>query len=244
MLVAVEEVESVLQRCVEELDAIKGVRAGRVSVAVVSTAKYFAPRLIGAFARRHPGVDVRLTVGNREATLAALRDHAVDLAIMGRPGAEFATDSRTFGEHPMVIFAAPEHPLSRRRKVPLPALAGERFLVREPGSGTRATFERLAGRIAADGGVQIGMEIDSNETIKQAVMAGLGIALISAHTIEAELEAGRLVVLNVEDLPILRHWLLVRRADHALGPGAQAFWSFVLDEGRGLLPQRRFRAAR
>lgn len=236
MLAAADEVEAVIKRYVEQVDVLKGVRGGRFAVGVVSTAKYFAPRAVAAFARQYPGIDVHLVVGNRDETLHALREYEVDLAIMGRPNTDFPTEHEVFGEHPMVIAAAPDHPLAGRRRVALSQLATERFLVRELGSGSRAVYELLADRISTER-PRIAMEIDSNETIKQAVMAGLGIALISAHTIEAELRDGRLCMLRVQGLPIRRQWLLVRRADHSLGPGAQSFWSFMLREGAGLLPQ-------
>lgn len=236
MLAAVEEVDAVIKRCVEQIDVLRGVRGGRVSLGVVSTGKYFAPRAVAVFGQQYPGVEIRLVVGNRDEIMHALRDYKVDLAIMGRPSSEFPTEHKVIGEHPMVIAAAPDHPLARRRRIALSELAGERFLVREIGSGSRAVFELLADRINSER-VQIAMEIDSNETIKQAMIAGLGIALISAHTIEAELGAGRLVILNVQGLPIRRQWLLVRRADHDLGPGAQSFWDFMLDKGPGLLPK-------
>ncbi|MFC4253017.1 LysR family transcriptional regulator [Sinimarinibacterium flocculans] len=241
MLGAAEAVETVLERCVEQIDVLRGVRGGRVAVGVVSTGKYFAPMAVAAFGREYPGIEIRLVVGNRKQIIEALREYRVDLAIMGRPSSEFPTEHRTLGEHPMVIAAAPEHPLASRERIALAELASERFLVREPDSGSRTVYELLADRISPDR-PRIAMEIDSNETIKQAVIAGLGIALISAHTIESELKARRLVVLNVEGLPIRRHWLLVRRADHSLGPGAHSFWDFMLREGQGLLPRLSLRS--
>ncbi|SEQ12546.1 DNA-binding transcriptional regulator, LysR family [Solimonas aquatica] len=243
MLAAVEEVDTVIKRCVEQMDVLRGVRGGRVALGVVSTGKYFAPRAVAVFGQQYPGVEIRLVIGNRDEIMRALRDYKVDLAIMGRPSSDFPTEHRIIGEHPMVIAASTDHPLAKRRRIALSDLASERFLVREIGSGSRAVFELLADRIKSER-VNIAMEIESNETIKQAVIAGLGITLISAHTIEAELSAGRLVILNVQGLPIRRHWLLVRRADHELGPGARSFWEFMLDKGPGLLPHVPLKAVR
>lgn len=241
LLAAAEEVDAVLKRCVERIEVLKGVRGGRVTVGVVSTGKYFAPGAVAAFRREFPGVEVRLTIGNRSEIVQALREYKADFAIMGRGTGELATRSEVLGDHPMVIAAAPQHRLARRRRIALSELAAEAFLVREPGSGSRAVFDRLAARISPEP-LGIAMEIDSNESIKQGVIAGLGIALLSAHTIEAELGYGRLVVLNVEGLPFLRQWLLVRRADYELGPAAQSFWNFMLRNAQQLLPQLRLKA--
>lgn len=241
LLGASEEVDAVLKRCLERVESLKGLRSGKVTVGVVSTGKYFAPGAVAAFRRDFPGVEVRLTIGNRSEIVHALRDYKADLAIMGRAPEEVLTHHVVLGDHPMVITAAPSHPLARRRRIALAQLSEESFLVREPGSGSRAVFDQLAGRISSSP-LRIAMEIDSNESIKQGVIAGLGIALLSAHTIEAELGYGRIVVLNVEGLPVRRQWLLVRRGNHDLGPAAQSFWDFVLRHSAQLLPQLRLKA--
>lgn len=241
LLAAAEEIDAVLKRCVERIEVLKGVRGGRVTVGVVSTGKYFAPGAVAAFRREFPGVEVRLTIGNRAEIVQALREYKADFAIMGRGTGELPIRQEVLGDHPMVIAAAAAHPLAKRRRIALTELAAESFLVREPGSGSRAVFDRLTARISPEP-LGIAMEIDSNESIKQGVIAGLGIALLSAHTIEAELGYGRLVVLNVEGLPIRRQWLLVRRADYELGPAAQSFWNFMLRNARQLLPQLRLKA--
>src|ERR671922_206923 len=143
-----------------------------------------------------------------------------------RAPADFAVEQSPFGNHPHVIIAPPDHPLAGRRRVRRDELATEHFLVREEGSGTRALFESFFSGVEVPR-PRIRIEIGSNETIKQAVMAGLGLALISAHTIEAEVTAGRLKILNVPGLPIVRQWYLVHRADKTLGPAAMAFWRYV-----------------
>jgi DNA-binding transcriptional LysR family regulator len=236
LLEAAARIETVLGECSENLLALRGLGGGRVTVGVVSTAKYFAPRLIAAFMSEHSKIELRLSVGNRTETLRSLRDYEIDIAFMGRPPLDFAVEQLPFGNHPHVIIAPPDHPFVRHRRVRREALASEHFLVREEGSGTRALFEAFFSGMEVQR-PRIRIEIGSNETIKQAVMAGLGLALISAHTIEAEIAAGRLKILNVPGLPIVRQWYLVHRADKTLGPAAMAFWHYVQREGRLFLPR-------
>ncbi len=227
-------VEDRLKVCVETLEEFKGLRAGRVSVGVVSTAKYFAPAALGAFKRTMQNLDLRLTVVNREDVLKALASFDVDLAIMGRPPEDIPVESMVLGEHPHVIIAGADHPLAARKKMGIESLAGETLLLREPGSGTRMLTERVFG--AESPNLRTAIEIGSNETIKQAVMAGLGIALISGHTIAAEMELGRLVILEVVGLPVVRQWHIVRHRDKRLLPAADALWRFLEREGRSFLP--------
>lgn len=236
VLWASDGIQAVLDACADRLRGLQGLSGGRVAVGVVSTAKYFAPRTVAAFARAHPSVEISLAVGNRERMVASLRDYAVDLAIMGRPPRDVAVEAEPFGEHPLVVVAPPDHRLAERRALTRADLADEPFLVREEGSGTRTVFEEFMAGVVVKGS-RVAIEVGSNETIKQAVMAGLGIALISAHTIAVEVESGRLVVLHVEGLPIRRRWYAVRRADKTLAPAAAAFWSFLVEQGARWLPE-------
>ncbi len=217
----------------DALASLRGLKAGRVSIAVVSTAKYFAPKLLALFSREHRDVELKLAVNNRDTVVQLLVENEVDLAIMGRPPQHLETTAFRFAKHPLVIFAAPDHPLARERRVPVRALAAERFLVREQGSGTRAAMERFFAahhvRPAAT------TEISSNETIKQAVMAGMGLAFLSQHAIGLELSSGNVVLLPVEDLPVMRDWNVVHRTEKRLSPAALAFKQFVLKEGRAFL---------
>jgi DNA-binding transcriptional LysR family regulator len=217
----------------ERLDALRGVRTGLLKLGAVSTAKYFAPSLLAAFQSRYPGVSIRFAVGNRDEVLRQLSAHTIDLAIMGRPPAGLDVVAEPFAAHPLAIVAAPAHRLAGRRRVPLRALAQESFLVREEGSGTRAAMEALF----ADRGLayRSGMEMSSNETIKQAVMAGMGVSMLSLHTVGLELQAGRLVVLDVAGLPILRDWHVLHLRTKRLLPLAAAFRDFILRDGAGLL---------
>ncbi len=234
VLAAAERVEAVLGDCAAGLAALKSLTGGRVIVGVVSTAKYFAPQMLAAFARIHPGVDLELVVGNREDTVAAFKSGRLDVAIMGRPPEAIDVESTPIGDHPQVVIAPPDHPLAKRRSVPPQQIASETVLMRESGSGTRLLAERFLARHRIK--ARIGMEIGSNETIKQAVMAGLGIAFISAHTIAAEIGDGRLVALDIVGLPEIRQWFVVRLAAKRMMPAARALRDFLLAEGRNFLP--------
>lgn len=213
--------------------ALRGVRGGLLNIGVTSTATYFAPHLLATFRKRHPGVELRLGVHNREEVVRQLQENQIDLAIMGRPPQEFPTTAQPFAEHPFVIVAAPEHPLADKHRSELRQLAAETFLIREPGSGTRNAME---GYFADNGFLpQATMEMSSNETIKQAVMAGMGIAFISAHTTGLELATRRLVRLHVAGTPVLRQWFVVHRAEKRMLPLASAFVEFLRDEGARLI---------
>jgi DNA-binding transcriptional LysR family regulator len=221
-----DELESVLNR-------LKGVAGGRLRISVATTANYFIPTLLGAFSRRYPDVTVSLDVTNRETLLKQLAENAVDLVIMGQPPAELDVEAHAFMENPLVIVAPPDHPLAGKKKIPLARLQDEVFLVREPGSGTRIAMERFF----AQRGMRLktGMEVGSNEAIKQSVQAGLGLGLLSRATIEQELTLKRLVVLDVADFPIMRHWYVVHRRGKRLAPVAAAFNEFVTREAAKLL---------
>ena len=231
-LAALGRIEAALEDCAAAIEALRGMEGGHVAVGVTSTAKYFAPFALAAFQRAHPGVEMRLSVGNRQQVVAALEAFELDVAVMGYPPDHFPVERAVLGPHPHVIIAPPGHPLARRRAIPLGVLAGETFLLREPGSGTRDLMRRLFGA-EVDGPR---MEIGSNETIKQAVMAGMGIALLSAHTIAAELRDGRLAILDVAGLPAVRQWFVVRRAEKRLLPAAQAMWDHLARHGAEFLP--------
>ena len=228
-------IEAALTECGETLEALQGIDGGRVAVGVVSTAKYFAPRALAAFAKSHPNVGMKLSIGNRGETIAALKNYDLHLAIMGRPPEDFDVESSIIGDHPHIIIAPPDHPLASRKRIAVTELTKETFLLREEGSGTRLLMQRLF----AEEGVSpnLGMQIGSNETIKQAVMAGLGIALISAHTVAAEIGDGRLVPLNVSKLPVQRQWFVVKRSDKRLLPASQALWDFLAASGEKYLPE-------
>jgi len=234
LLESVNRIEAELATCEDALGALRGLSSGTVHLGVVSTGKYFAPAALGAFKRKYAELDIKLFVGNREDTIRGLALLEFDMAIMGRPPESLHVKSAIIGDHPHVIIAWPDHPLARRSSIATTELADEPFLMRELGSGTRNLTERYF----TQAGIRprVAMEISSNETIKQAVMGGLGIALISAHTIGAELESGRLVMLDIRDLPAWRQWRIARHMEKRLTPAAAALWSFLEREGAHFLP--------
>lgn len=215
------------------LDELKGMERGKLSIAVVTTANYFAPHLLAKFCQRYPGVTVSLNVSNRETVLKQLTDNLIDLAIMGQPPENLDIDSESFMENPLVVVAPPNHPLCREQQIPVERLAQEIFLVRESGSGTRSAMERFF----AEHGIKInkGMETDTTEAIKQAVQAGMGLGIMSRHTAELELEMGRLKILDVQGFPIVRYWYVVHRKHKRLSSVAKAFLEFLLKEATDLL---------
>ncbi len=235
VLDAAQAIEERLRVLVDEIDAIKGVRRGSLRLGVVSTAKYFAPRLMAAFMAEFPDIEMRLVVGNRAETIERLKDHDIDIALMGRPPPGVPVRSAVFGDHPLVIIAAPDHPLVTRRAIAKERIARESLLMREEGSGTRISMEIFMRDVAGWMEKPV-IEMDSNETIKQSVMAGLGVAFISAHTVAAELETGRLALLDVAGMPIRRQWFAVARSDRAMTPAMAAFHDFLARQGARHLP--------
>jgi DNA-binding transcriptional LysR family regulator len=233
---AAVRIESVINELLESLQGKNGMLGGHIRISTVSTAKYFAPRLIAAFMKLHPKIDLRLSIGNRTDVITSLRDYETDIALMGRPPEDFAVASEPIGPHPHVIIALPDHPLARKARVTREELATENFIVREQGSGTRSMFDYLFSGVQMKSD-RVRIEIASNETVKQAVMAGLGLSLISAHTIEAELATGKLVVLKVEGLPIVREWYAIHRSDRTLSPAGRAMWTFMVTSGADFLPK-------
>lgn len=228
--------QAILEKVTEaqlELEEMRGVRRGQLDITIASTANYFAPKLIAAFCQRHPEVKVRLDVSNREHILALLADSEKDLAIMGRPPEESNLVAHPFLENPLVVIAAPTHPLVGKRRLSLARVAGEPFITREAGSGTRMAAERHF----AEHGVAFdaAMEMSSNEAIKQAVEAGLGLGVVSIHTLEMELALKRLAVLDVAGFPLQRYWYAVHRQGKRFSAVAQAFLDFVMDEAESLV---------
>ena len=227
---------AIAQRMKEAEDALaqlKGVTGGRLNVAVISAGDYFFPRLLAAFGASHPGIVFNLTVHNREGLLRQLADNLTDLAVMVRPPAELDVVALPFAPHPYVIVAAPDHPLVGVKQIPRAALNRERFVLREHGSDTWNSAREVFGRQFSR--LNIAMQIHSTETIKQAVVAGMGIAFLSAHTIGLDLLAGNLVVLDVQGFPAMLNWYLVHNRTKRLPPVAAAFKDFLVREGAALL---------
>ena len=225
LLETARRIEDALSQAGTNLAALGRGQAGRVTLGVVSTAKYFAPRLVKALSLLHPDIEVALRVGNREVTIAGLERGAFDITIMGRPPRRPAVLAEPLGPHPHGLVAAPDHPLAGQG-VMIEALFDQVFLSREAGSGTRILMARWLDRVG-DGRPYETLEMDSNETIKQAVMAGLGIAFLSLHTVTEELSSGRLVELQAPGLPVVRHWFMVRREDDVPRPVALRLWGAI-----------------
>ena len=217
----------------EAMDRLKGVAGGRLNVAVISAGDYFFPRVLAEFARRHPGVALHLTVHNREELLRQLADNQTDLAVMVRPPDGADTVAEAFAPHAYVIVAPPAHPLASARQIPFERLKQEPFIVREQGSDTWNSMRDAFGDRLVD--LSIAMEIRSNETIKQAVIAGMGLSFLSSHAIALDLRVGNLVVLDVAGFPHMRHWYVVHRRNKRLPPVAVAFKQFLLADGARLI---------
>jgi len=219
-----------LEQVVNEM---KGLQRGRLTIAVASTANYFAPRLLATFCQQHGEVTVSLDVTNREQLLKSLVENRTDLVIMGQPPVEMDLVAERFLDNPLVVIAPPDHPLVARRQIPLQRLPEETFLVREQGSGTRSAVERFfaANRLA----LSTAMEMSSNEAIKQGVEAGLGLGIVSLHTLGMELALQRLAILDVVNFPIMRYWFIVYHSGKRLSLVAQAFQHFVKEESARIL---------
>jgi LysR family transcriptional regulator, low CO2-responsive transcriptional regulator len=217
----------------EELAALRGVEGGVLNVGVISAGDYFFPTLLAQFRSRHRAVQVLLGVCNRDELIRRLDHNLVDLAVMSEPpeGPHFA--AAPFATHPIVVIAVPTHRLARARRVPLAAIAREPLIAREPGSLTRSVMDETLRRARQKASIAI--EAASNETVKQVVAAGFGIAFMSAHAIAQEIELKRLAVLDVADLPARRRWYTVHRRGKHLPAVAQAFAAFLGGEGEALI---------
>lgn len=220
----VGEWESFGQRIAEA----KGLVRGRLTVSVVSTAKYFMPRLLGSFCERHPGIDVALQVLNRDGVVARLRDNLDDLYIMSMPPADIDLDDRVFMANPLVVVASADHRLARRRRVRLDELREERFVLRERGSGTRIAVDQHFRRLRFVPAVR--MELGSNEAVRESVAGKLGVSVLSVHAIGERPEAQGVVVLPVENFPIPSNWHVVQRRARQRSPIARAFEAHLFEQ--------------
>lgn len=214
-------------------DEMKGLGKGKLTLAVVNTANYFTPKLLARFCQRYPNINVILQVANRDDVLKQLADNGTDLAILGQPPAGQDISAQPFLDNPLVVIATPNHPFAKLKRVQFARLATETFLSRERGSGTRSAMER----VFAQHNIQphISMEMETNEAIKQAVQAGMGLGILSYHSIELELETRRLAMLKVEHFPLVRHWFVAHRSTKRLSGAALAFKEFLLTEAKELL---------
>lgn len=215
------------------LDEMKGVRTGRLLISVVTTVNTFAPKLLSSFQQEYPGVGIVLDVANRQRLLHLLSENQVDMVIMGKPPEELGLEAEAILENPLVIVAHPDHPLAKKKRIPLAAFTKEAFIMREAGSGTRGVMERFFAEHKQS--FVSGLEVSGAEALKQCVQSGLGLGLMSRDAVMMELDAGHVVELDVAGLPIRRHWYLVHRKGKRLSPPARAFKEFVLAEAEKLV---------
>ena len=236
-----------LQDAEQALQSMKGLRSGQANVGLVSTAKYFAPKLLAQFARHHPQVDIQFLVGNRETLINALRDNEIDFAVMGRPPEKLDANAEPVAENPHMFVAHKGHRLLRAVRFDLHELRNEAFLMREPGSGTRLVMEAVFKQHLFT--PQRIMTLGSNESVKQTVMAGMGVSLLSLHTLELELRTGEIGLLDINGTPVMRSWHLVNMNAKMLSPAAAAFRQFLLEHththlDKTFAPYRKIRRAR
>ena len=233
MLVYARRILATVKDAEDAAARLQRAETGVLTIGFVSTAKYFMMKLIADFRRLHEGVDVLLALGNREQLVSMLQNSEVDIAIMGRPPKEMQTRPEPFAAHPHVFVASPDHPIAQRGRLQVEDLRPYDFIVREPGSGTRAAMQKFFEDTYVEPRLKI--QLGSNETIKQAVMAGLGLGFLSLHTIGTELAQGRIALLDVEGAPVVRAWNLVHTQSKLLSPAAEAFRYFMLENAETYL---------
>ncbi len=214
-----------LQETEQILEALKGTEGGTLTISVVSTVHYFAIRALANFCQNFPKVRIDLKVTNRKGLLRLLEENATDLALMGKPPADWDLIAEPFMDNPLVVIAPPSHPLSQQHAIALDKLEKETFLIREQGSGTRGAVESFFTRKAIS--ISGSMEMNTNTAIIHGVAEGLGLGIVSLHTIRREIDDGSLVVLDVESFPLMRKWYLAHRSGKKLSRVAQAFKDFV-----------------
>lgn len=221
------EIFGIMDRYVMSVAERQGLKQGQLRLTAITTASYFAPRLLGEFARLHPGIDVSLRVTNKEQVLASMADNLDDLYFVGQPPEDIDVVATPIMDNPIIVLAAPDHPLAGAKKIPLERIAKEPWLMREKGSGTRNAIERmLAGQSL---NLHPRLELGSNEAIKQAILSGLGISALSIHTLALD-QAGQFAVLDAEGFPIQRHWYVVYPAARPPSVVARAFMDFLLGQ--------------
>lgn len=226
VLVTSRETLKAIEHLEMRLADMQGLKKGKLHIAIVTTAEYLIPRLLGEFCTRYPGIEAALTVTNREMLLARLTENADDLVILGAPPEHIDVDATPIADNPLVVVARQDHPLAGKKRISLKQVAAEPFILREPGSGTRLAVERHF----ADHGLKlhVRMELGSNEAIKQAIAGGLGISVLSRHTLALEGEQGPLHTLDVAGFPLLRHWYVAYQAGKHLSAAAEAFLDHLL----------------
>lgn len=229
MLVYARKILATVKDAEDAAARLQRAETGVLTIGFVSTAKYFLMRLLAEFRTLHPGVDIQISIGNRDQLVGMLQNSEVDIAVMGRPPKELKTRAEPFAAHPHVFVAAVDHPLAHRDHLRVEDLRPFDFIVREKGAGTRAAMEKFFEDTHVEPRMKI--ELHSNEIIKQAVMAGLGLGFLSLHTIGLELEHNLIRMLDVEGAPVVRSWNVVHTQSKMLSPAAESFRYFMLEQG-------------
>ena len=236
MLVYTRKILATIKDAEDAAARLQRAETGVLTIGFVSTAKYFLMRMLAEFRSKHPGVDVQLSIGNRDQLVKMLQNSEVDIAVMGRPPKELQTRAEPFATHPHVFVAAAKHPLTQRGPLTVEDLRPYDFIAREKGAGTRAAMEKFFEETHVEPRLKV--ELHSNEIIKQAVMAGLGLGFLSMHTIGLELEHQLIAMLDVQGAPVVRAWNVVHTQSKMLSPAAEAFRYFMLEHGEQHLAEQ------
>ena len=236
MLVYARKILATVKDAEDAAARLQRAETGVLTIGFVSTAKYFLMNMLANFRNLHPGVDIQILIGNRDQLVSMLQNSEVDIAVMGRPPKELQTRAEPFAAHPHVFVSAVNHPLAQRDHLRVEDLRPYDFIVREKGAGTRAAMEKFFEDTHVEPRMKI--QLHSNEIIKQAVMAGLGLGFLSLHTIGLELEHKLIRMLDVEGAPVVRSWNVVHTQSKMLSPAAEAFRYFMLEEAESHLAQR------
>ena len=224
---ASREIFAILDRYTMSAAERQGLTKGKLKLMAITTASYFAPRLLGDFVKLYPGIDVSLRVTNKEQVLASMADNLDDLYLLGTPPDEIDVVATLIMDNPIVVLAAPDHPLAKKKNITLERLAQEPWIMREAGSGTRKAIERMFAEKHLE--VRQRLELGSNEAIKQAILAGLGISALSCHALTLH-QPGQFAVLDAKGFPIQRHWYAVYPAGRQISVVARAFLDFLLGQ--------------
>ena len=228
------EIFGKLEQAEDSFANLRGLGSGRLRLAASTTGKYFAPRMLAAFVQLHPGIEVSLQVHHRGALLDRMSENADDLYIFANPPPEAEAIRQAILPNPMVAFARADHPLAKQKKIPFKRFAQEPFLMREPGSGTRMVAQQVFESHGEKPSIR--MELSTNEAIKQAILAGLGVSIMSHYTLGLDAEHRQLAVLDVEGFPLEHHWHFVYPIGKQLPLVAQAFMDFARQQARSLIP--------
>jgi len=230
---ASQQIFQTLSNLEDTFSDIRGLKAGRLQLAVISTGTYFAPRMLASFVQQHPGVEVSLQIHNRQTLIERLANNEDDLYIFANPPQEPEVVTQMILPNPLVVFARGDHPLAKEKNIPFERFAQEPFLIREPGSGTRMVVQQLFDQHGLKPWIR--MELSTNEAIKQAILAGLGVSILSRYTLGLDVEQTQLVALNVEEFPLEHHWYFVYPSTKQLSLVAKTFMDFVRIEAKQLV---------